>query len=73
MQLENYTVFLAGKQNQTSFQTRPPMRRKMPLELMHTDVCYVDTVTNSIKAEKGLVLKRRISTIVGNNTKTGKD
>ena len=30
---------LAGKQNQTSSQSRPSMRMKSPLELLHTDVC----------------------------------
>src|SRR5512137_3037430 len=36
------TDCLAGKQNRTSFKSRPPMRRSAPLELVHTDVCQVD-------------------------------
>ena len=43
VQLEKCTDCLAGKQNRTSFQARPPMRRKALLELVHTDVCQVDT------------------------------
>ena len=43
MQLEKCTNCLASKQNRTSFCARPPMRKKMPLELVHIDVCYVDT------------------------------
>ena len=43
MQLEKCTNCLAGKQNRTSFRARPPMRRKALLELVHTDVCQVDT------------------------------
>ena len=38
---------LAGKQNRTSFRSRPPMRWKALLELVHTDVCYVDTKSHS--------------------------
>ena len=47
VQLEKCTACLAGKQNKTSFRSRPPMRKKMPLELMHTDVCYVDTKSHA--------------------------
>ena len=43
MQLEKCTDFLAGKQNRTSFQARPPIRQKESLELVHTNVCQVDT------------------------------
>ena len=38
---------LAGKQNRTSFRLRPPMRQKALLELVHTDVCSVDTKSHS--------------------------
>ena len=41
--LERCTDCLAGKQNRTSFRSRTPMRRSAPLELVHTDVCQVDT------------------------------
>ena len=41
--LEKCTDCLVGKQNRTSFLPRPPMRRNAPLELVHTDVCQVDT------------------------------
>mgnify|MGYP000140798401 CR=1 FL=1 len=34
--------WLGGKQNRTSFRSKPPMRKKVSLELVHTDVCYVD-------------------------------
>ena len=40
--LEKCTDCLAGKQNRTSVQARPPIRRKALLELVHTDVCQVD-------------------------------
>ena len=43
VQLEKCIDCLAGKQNQTSFRTRPSMRRKAPLELVHIDVCQVGT------------------------------
>ena len=43
MQLEKCTDCLAAKQNLTSFRMRPLMRRKAKLELVHTDVCQVDT------------------------------
>ena len=42
VQLEKCTDFLAGKQNITSFGSRPPMRQKALLELVHSDVCYLD-------------------------------
>ena len=47
MQLEKCTNCLAGKQNRTSFRARPPMRRKALLELVHTDVCQVDTKSHA--------------------------
>ena len=47
VQLERCTDYLAGKQNRTSFRTRPPTRRNAPLELVHTDVCQVDTKSHA--------------------------
>ena len=47
VQLEKCTDCLAGKQNRTSFRTRPSMRRKVLLELVHTDVCQVDTKSHA--------------------------
>ena len=47
VQLEKCTDCLAGKQNRTSFRARPPMRRKAVLELVHTDVCQVDTKSHA--------------------------
>ena len=38
---------LTGKQNRTSFQSRPPMRREALLQLVHTDVCSVDMKSHS--------------------------
>ena len=38
---------LASKQNRTSFRSRPPKRRKAPLELVHTNVCYVNTKSHA--------------------------
>ena len=38
LHLEKCTDCLAGKQNRTSFRSKPPMRRNAPLELVHTDV-----------------------------------
>ena len=49
MQLETCTNCFAGKQKRTSFQSRPPTRRKASLELVHTVVCSVD-----IKSHAGL-------------------
>ena len=43
MQLDKCINCLPDKQNKTSFRSGLPMRKKMPLKLMHTDVCYVDT------------------------------
>ena len=48
VQLEKCIDCLVGKQNRTSFRSRPPMRRNAPLELMHTDVCQVDTKSHVI-------------------------
>ena len=42
VQLEKCTDCLSGKQNRTSFRARPPMRKKMLMELVHMDICYVD-------------------------------
>ena len=39
VQLQKCTNFFVGKQNRTSFRARPPMRRKVVRELVHTDVC----------------------------------
>ena len=47
MHLDKCADYLAGKQNRTSFRSRPPMRWKALLELVHTDVCYVDTKSHS--------------------------
>ena len=47
VQLEKCTDCLAGKQNRTSFRDRPPMRWKELLELVHTDVCHVDTKSHA--------------------------
>ena len=40
--LEKCVDYLAGKQNRAAFHMRPPRRREAALELVHTDVCYVD-------------------------------
>ena len=40
--LEKCVDCLAGKQNRAAFHSRPLMRRECALELVHTDVCYVD-------------------------------
>ena len=47
MQLEKCTDFMAGKQNRTSFQARPPIRQKESLELVHTNVCQVNTKSHA--------------------------
>ena len=47
VQLEKCTDCLVGKQNRTSFRSRPPMRWNAPLELVHTDVCQVDTKSHA--------------------------
>ena len=47
VQLEKCTDCLTGKQNRTSFWSRPPMRWKALLELVHTDVCQVDTKSHA--------------------------
>ena len=47
VELENCTDCLAGKQNQPSFWSRPPIRWKEPLELLHTDVCQVNTKSHA--------------------------
>ena len=38
---------LAGKQNRTCFQSRPPMRWTALLELAHTDVCSINAKSHS--------------------------
>ena len=38
---------LDGKQNRPPFHPRPPMRRKNALELMHTDVDYLDAKSHA--------------------------
>ena len=45
--LEKCTDCLADKQNRTPFRSRPLMRRNAPLELVHTDVCQVDTKSHA--------------------------
>ena len=47
VQLERCTNFLMDKQNQTSFRARPLMRREALLELVHIDVCHVDTKSHA--------------------------
>ena len=42
MHLKHCVDFLVGMQNKASFHSRPPMRRKHVLELVHTDVFYMD-------------------------------
>ena len=45
--LDKYAGCLVGKKNRTSFRSRPPMRRKALLELVHTNVCSIDTKSHS--------------------------
>ena len=45
--LEKCADCLVGKQNRISFLSRPPMKWKGFLELLHTDVCFVDTRSHS--------------------------
>ena len=40
--LKHCVECLARKQNKASFHSRPLMRRRHALELVHTDVCYMD-------------------------------
>ena len=47
LQLDKCANCLVGKQNRTSFRLRPPMRRKAQVELVHTNVCSVDTKSHS--------------------------
>ena len=42
MHMKHCVHCLAGKQNRVAFHSRPPMRRERALELVHTNVCYVD-------------------------------
>ena len=46
--LEKCVDCLAGKQNRTTFHSRPPMRREHALELVHTYVCYVDVPSHQL-------------------------
>ena len=43
VQLEKCTKYFAGKQNRYSFRSRSPMRKKASIELVHINVCFVDT------------------------------
>ena len=45
--LDKYAGCLVGKKNRTSFRSRPMMRRKELLKLVHTDVCFVDRKSHS--------------------------
>ena len=47
VQLYKCADCLAGKQNKATFQLRPPIWKKYVLELVHTDVCYVDAKSHS--------------------------
>ena len=47
MHLDKCIVFLANQQNRVAFHPRPPMRRKVALELVHTNVCYVDAKSHA--------------------------
>ena len=40
--LEKCVDCLAGKLNRVAFHSRPLLRRERALELVHTNVCYVD-------------------------------
>ena len=40
--MEKCVDYLVGKQNKVVFQSRPPRRREVALELLHIDVYYVD-------------------------------
>ena len=40
--LEKYVDCLVGKQNRVAFHSRTPRRRAVALELVHTDVCYMN-------------------------------
>ena len=44
--MDKCTDFRADKQNRAAFCPRPPMQRKTALELVHTDVCYVDAISH---------------------------
>ena len=44
--LEKCVDCLIGKQNRVAFHSRPPKKRECALELVHTDVCYVDAQSN---------------------------
>ena len=40
--IEKCVECLAGKQKRVAFHSRPPMRRERALELVYTDMCYVN-------------------------------
>ena len=43
VQLEKCIDYLAGRKKKLTLCPRPMMRRKNSLELVHIDVCYVDS------------------------------
>ena len=45
--MEKCVDFLGGKQHMVAIRPRLPMRRKFALELVHTDVCYVDAKSHA--------------------------
>ena len=47
MSLRSCVDCLAGKQHRVAFHSRPPSRRKYPLDLVHTDVCSMDAKSHS--------------------------
>ena len=51
--LEKCPDCLAKKQNRAAFRSRPPMRRKNTLDLMHTYVCKVDSKSPSYMTTTG--------------------
>ena len=42
MHLDKCVDCLVGKQKTVAFHPRPSMKKKKVVELMHTDVCYID-------------------------------
>ena len=47
MSPKSYIDCLAGKQHRVAFHSRPPSRRKYALDLVHTDICYMDIKSHS--------------------------
>ena len=47
--LEKCIDCLVRKQNRASFHSRPPRRREVALELLHTGVCYVDARSHRVR------------------------